>query len=295
MEREPCQLPRRACRGNNDGESLAATIQKLQFEKEELKRKLRKYERQPAAKFGLTFLLLGVIALISSVVFTSSILTLLGLGLTFWGTLFLLVRPVTYVKSSLLDSTIMPSLTTLDRMLTQLNFQGNAVYLPPKSLKGSKEGTLFIAAKKKSAIPAIGDMPQGKVFMNSNGMCLVPLGQGLVNLFEQELGTNLFKTDFEYLQDNLPRLFIEDLELVEDFEIDANDNVVHVRMKGSVYSSVCSEVRKLTNICPRVGCPLCSAIAYALAKATGKAVKIEKNEFHENETIEIWYRLIEVS
>jgi len=276
-------------------ESLAAVVQELQFGKEDLKRVLRKYKREPTRKSGLTLLLFGVIFLVSSIVFTSNILALLGLGLTFWGTLFLLIRPVTYVKSSLVDSSIMPSLVILDEMLTQLNYQGNATYLPPRSLKGAKKGTLFIAAKKESVMPAIEDIPQGKVFINPDGMCLIPLGQGLVNLFEEELGTNLFRTDFYFLQRNLPRLFIEDFELAEDFEMDVNGDVVHVRMKGSVYSNVCNEVRKLTNICSRVGCPLCSAIAYALAKATGKAVTIEKNEFHENDTIEIWYRLFNVS
>jgi len=278
-----------------DVKLLAASIQKHQFEKKDLKRTFWKFERQPARKLALTFLFFGVISLISSVVFASYILAFLGLGLTFWGALFFFIRPVTYVKSSLLDSTIMPLLLALDRVLTQLNYQGNAIYLPPRSLNESQEGTLFIAAEKKSEMPAIEDISKGKVFMNPHGMCLVPLGQGLVNLFEKELGINMFKTDFNYLQNNLPRLFIEDLELVEDFKMDVKGDVVHVRMKGSVYSDVCSEVSRLTNICSRVGCPLCSAIAYALAKATGKAVTIEKNEFHENETIETWYRLSNVS
>lgn len=167
--------------------------------------------------------------------------------------------------------------------------------MPPRHLKGLKEGVLFIPVEKKLIIPTIEDAPQGKVFINPYGMCLIPLGQGLVHLFEKELRTDLFKADLDYLQNNLPKLLIEDLELVKDFEMSVNGNVVHVRMTGSVYSNLCSEVRKLTNICPRVGCPLCSAIAYALAKATGKAVTIEKNEFHENEIIEMWYRLLELS
>jgi hypothetical protein len=276
-------------------EPLTVAIQELQFEKKDLKRKVTKRRGEPVRKYVLALLVFGVIALISAIAFTSYILALVGLGLTFWGILFLFIRPVSYVKSSLVDSSIVPSLTILDRMLAQLNYQGDAVYLPPKSLEGTKEGVIFIGAKKESAMPTMEEVPQGNVFINPHGMYLIPPGQGLVNLFEEKLGTDLFKTDLYYLQSSLPRLFTEDLELAKDFDMDINGDIVHVRIKGSVYSNVCSEVRKLANICCRVGCPLCSAIAYALAKASGKAVRIEKNEFHEDEIVETWYRLFDVS
>jgi hypothetical protein len=255
----------------------------------------RKYKRQPAVKFGSILLLLGTVSLVLSVIFTLSILTWLGLGLTFWGILFLLIRPVAYVKSNLLDSTILPSLVTLDRMLTELDFQGSALYLPPRSLKGSQEGVLFIAAKKETVIPTISDSSQRQIFMAPHGICLVPPGQGLVNLFEDRLGRDFFAADFDYLQRNLHGLLVEDLDLAQDFDIDIAEDIVHVLIKGSVYSKICDGAKKLNNICSRVGCPLCSAIAYSLAKATGKAVVIERNELHENETIETWYKLIDVT
>lgn len=276
-------------------ESLIETIWELQLEKEDLQRALWKYKRKPTKKAELILLLFGVISLISSIVFTSSILAFLGLGFIFWGTLFLFIRPVTYVKSSLLDSTILPSLITIDRMLMELNYRGNAVYMPPRQLKGLKEGVLFIPAEKELILSAIEDMPQEKTFINPYGLRLIPLGQGLVDLFERELETDLARTDLDYLQNNLPKLLIEDLEILRDFEMNISDDLVKVRMVGSVYSNICSEARKLTNICSRIGCPLCSAIAYALAKATGKAVTIEKNEFRENDTIETWYRLLRLS
>lgn len=274
---------------------LEAGIQKFHFEKEDLKRTLWKNERQPAKKFAVVFLFFGTVSLVLSIVFTSYILAFVGLGLTFWGVLFLFISPVTYVKSSLVDSTVAPLLITLDKMLTQLNYQGNVTYLPPRSLKGAKEGVLFIAAEKNSVLPSIEDVSPGKIFTNPNGICLAPLGHGLVDLFEEELGIDLFKTDFDFLQSNLPRLLIEDLELVKGFEMDINGDIVHVKMRGSVYSNVCSEVRKLTNICSRVGCPICSAIAQALAKATAKAVTIEKTQFYEDESIETWYHLFDIS
>jgi len=275
--------------------SPAVAFHHLQFEKEDLKHAARKRRGEPVRKYVLALLVFGVIALISSIAFTSYILVLVGLGLTFWGTLFLFIKPVTYVKSSLVDSSIVPSLKILDSILTQLNHQGDAVYLPPKSLEDTKEGAIFIGVKKDSVMPAMEGVPQGKFDVNPQGIYLIPPGQGLVNLFEEELGTNFFKTDLYFLQSVLPRLFTEDLELAKDFDMEINGDKVHVKIKASVYSDVCSEASKLANICSRIGCPLCSAIAYALAKTSGKAVKIEKNEFHEDDTIDTWYRLIDIS
>jgi hypothetical protein len=53
------------------------------------------------------------------------------------------------------------------------------------------------------------------------------------------------------------------------------------------------EIRKLSNICGSLGCPLCSSIASAIAKATGKPIVIEKDLASEDGQIEITYRLLE--
>lgn len=274
-------------------EELQTVVQELQLQKRDLTRTLLQYERKPSRRMGLTLLLLGANALVGSTVFTSPILASIGLGLTFWGALLLFIRPVRYVKSDLLDATIVSSLATIDRIIEDLNYQGDAVYLPPRHLKELEQGILFISAQKGTAVPTIDKLTQEKVFVNPHGMCITPLGQGLVNLFEEKLGTNLFKTDLDFLQTNLPRLLIDDLELLKDIKINIHSNMVQVRMTRSVYSNLCGEVKKLTNICTRLGCPLCSAIACALARVTGRPVTIEKNEFHPDKTIETWYRLME--
>ena len=117
---------------------------------------------------------------------------------------------------------------------------------------------------------------------------------GLVNLFENELGTNFAKVDLKYLQNNLPKLFIEGLEIAEDFEMNVQSKIVHVRITGSIYNDSCREVRKLPNVCNSIGCPLCSSVACALTRATGKPVIIEKNQpSKDGKTIEAYYKILE--
>jgi len=263
---------------------------------EQLRLELWKYKRKPSGVAGYILLLHGAIAIASSVFYTSSILALIGLGLTFWGVLLLFVRPVRYVKSSLLDSTSFSSLVNMDRVIADLNYEGKGVYLPPRYLKGLKEGTVFISSSKKDiTVPTLEEVNKEEVFLkNPAGILLTPSGLDLANLFETELGTDFAKVDLNYLQDNLPKLFIEGLEIAKDFEINVHDNMIHVKITEPVYKEFCNHVRtKLSNVCNSFGCPLCSSIACALARSSGEPVVIEEIKPSTNgEVIEAYYRIL---
>jgi len=262
---------------------------------EQLRLELWKHKRKPSGVAGYVLLLYGAIAIALSVLYTSSILAFIGLGLAFWGVLFLFVRPVRYVKSSLLDSTSFSSLVTIDRIIADLNYKGKGIYLPPRYLKGLKEGTVFISSEEDTTIATIDEVTKEKVFLkNPRGMCLTPSGLDLANLFETELGTDFAKADLKYLQGNLPKLFIEGLEIAKDFEMDVHDNMIHVKITEPVYKEFCNQVRtKLSNVCSSFGCPLCSSVACALARSSGEPVVIEKIETStDGEVIEAYYRIL---
>lgn len=270
-------------------------VQQLESEKEALRLELWKYKRKPLGKVAYVLLLFGIIALISSIVYSSSILAFIGIALTFWGALFLFIKPVTYMKASLLDSTAISSLTTIDHIISELNYKGKSIYLPPRYLKELKGGKVFIPSKEDIVIPPIEEVAEEKVFLkNPKGICLTPPGLGLVNLFENELGTDFTRADLNYLQNNLPKLLIEGLEIAEDFEMNVESNIVHVKLTESVFKDFCNEVRKLSNVCSSFGCPLCSSLACAFTRTTGKPVIIEKSSFsRDGNVIETYYRIIE--
>jgi len=92
-------------------------------------------------------LLSGTIALFASILYSSSIIAFIGLGLTFWGALLLFIKPTKYVKASFIYSTGLSSLKVIDRIITDLNYRGKAIYLPPKYVKTIKGGTVFIPSK----------------------------------------------------------------------------------------------------------------------------------------------------
>lgn len=272
-------------------------IQQLESEKEALRLKTGKRKRQPPEMIAYMFLVLGATALISSIFFNLSILAFIGLGLSFWGALFLFLRPVRYVKSNLLYSTAISSLEAIDRVIVDLNYEGKAIYLPPSPyfLKGYKSGKVYISSNKNTILPPSEELASEKVFLkNPQGICLIPPGLGLANLYEKELGTEFLKVDLEYLESKLPSLFTDDLEIASNFEMNIQNDTVHIKITGSVFNELCKEVRNLLSFCNSLGCPLCGSIACALSRAIGKPIVIEKTQLSQDANmIEAYYRVIE--
>jgi hypothetical protein len=285
--------PKRA-EPKGEAQSPIERLQRLERENGALRLELWRQRRRPSGIVGYVLLILGVVALISSVSFSSLVSAFIGLGLTFWGALLLYIRPTSYVKASLLDPSILSNLIAINQIIADLNYRGRGIYLPPRYLKELKSGTVYIPAENTQTIPPAKEVAQEGVFLkNPNGMCLTPSGLGLANLYERELGTDFARADLYYLQNNLPKLFREGLEIAEDLEINPQNDLIHVKITGSVYQDLCRETRKLPNVCNSFGCPLCSSIAIALTRATGKPIIIEKNEASpDGKTIEAYYRTL---
>jgi hypothetical protein len=275
-------------------------LKQLERREKQLRLKMWRQKRRPSRIVGYSLLLIGVFSLFLSIFYSayssSLIVALIGLGLTFWGVLLLYITPVKFVSSSLLDSTVISSLANISKMLKELNYKGNGIYLPPTYIGGVKGGIVYIPSKKSSKIPSIEEVAEEKVFLNNpNGICLTPPGLALTNLYEEELGKDFARTDLTYLQNNLPKVIIEGLEIAENMDIKAQNNRVQVMVKGNIYQDLCKKIHSSpNNICSSVGCPLCSSIALSLARATGRPVTIEDSKTSEDgKTVETKFKLLE--
>jgi len=246
---------------------------------------------------GWTMLGLGAVGLIASIFYTSQILAFIGLGLVFWGVIILYIQTEEYVKRSLLDTTTLPSLETLNKILQELDYKGKAVYLPPKYLSDPEANKAYIPKQKegKLPVPEQTQKQETKLFLeNPNGLLLTPPGAELTRLFEKTLETNFTRTDLQYLQQNMPKLFIEDLEIAQNFDLEIKNNKIHVKIENSAYKNLNKEAENLSNLYTSLGSPISSAIACALAKASGKPIIIERQRISEDgKTIEIEYQILE--
>jgi len=258
-------------------------------DKGKLSRMIHSVKLESVEVISYALLALGTIALVTSIVYSSPVLAFIGLGITFWGALLLFIKPTKYVQISVVDSMSLSYLKAINQIITNSNYRGKAIYLPPKYAKTPKGGIMFIPSKNGLPVPAAKEIAQEKVFLeNPKGICMTPLGLDLANLFEKELGKDFAEVDLNYLRNNLPKLLTDDLEIAEDVEINTEDDIILARITESIF-------RKSSDICNSIGCPLCSSIAVALTRALKKPVIIEKTDLSESKktTETYYYRILE--
>jgi hypothetical protein len=276
---------------------LAAAVDQLHTEIADLKGQLQTLNRKSASRIGMVFGVLGILSLGSSVVTGSQVLAFIGLGLTFWGALFFLVRPIAYVRGSIVGMTAVTLYQTVDRIIKDLDYRGSGLYVPPYSreiylpehLKGLKEAIVFISADVESGPPSVDEIASSK-FMTKKprGICITAPGSGLVDQLEKMMGTDLTKMSLEDLCASLPQVILENFQLAKEIEMKTDDHRVILKTFDSVFKNLYVEggprsVRLL-------GCPLASAVASALGKITGKATFIESiNAPPDAQTIEVIY------
>jgi hypothetical protein len=283
---------------------LPERIKQLQTDIANLKLELEKTTRIPFGKISIMFIVPGALSLIASIFNNSQVLAFIGLGLTFWGALFFLVRPIRYVKSSLLDSTAISLYSTIDRIVKDLKYKSKSYYIPPypkevflpEHLLGLKEMVVFISADSDAGMPSIEEMAGSRFLLeNPKGICVAPPGLGLLTQFEKEVKMDITKVELGELCETLPRLILENFQLASEIKMrtERNQNQVHLKILDSVYKNLYSREENLKSV-HFLGCPLVSAIACAIAKATGKIVTLYRDRISpDGQTIEVLYRFLE--
>jgi hypothetical protein len=251
----------------------------------------------PANLTYSTLITTGTITLFTSIIYTSSILAFIGLGLLFWGIILTYIRTEEYTKKILLDTTTYSQQATLNHIMQELQYKGDAIYLPPKYFTNPETNRAYIPEQSNAHIPKpeqIQEHEQEFLIEKPNGLLFTPPGAELSKLFEKTLKTNFARKDLRYLQQNMPKLFIEDLEIAQDFEMEIENNKIYVKITNSVYSTADMKTEQSSSTYSTLGSPLSSAIACALAKSTGKPIIIEGQQTNEDgRDVTIEYRVLE--
>ncbi len=237
-------------------------------------------------EIGIIFLVLGSIALIFSIIQEVQILAFIGLGLAFWGGLFLIIAPKRFVEVSFLDSAVLPNYRTADRIIRNLD-KPVAYHTPPyprnvllpEHLKGLTDMVVFITNESEKSAPDIQELSEGKFIMrNPPGIVISPPGIGILTTIENRTNTDFAKMNLEELCETLPRLLLENLPIADEIEMITHDpNIIKLKLTNSVYKNLYRPENNLRSI-SILGCPIVSAAACAIAKTTGKAVTIQQQE-----------------
>jgi hypothetical protein len=243
------------------------------------------------------FLTIGAIILLASYVVVSSILAFIGLGLLFWGVIFIYIQPEQYTKKAVVEATVTPPIGSLNQIIHELNYKGIPIYLPPKNFKDPEANKIYICKQKNLEIPEPEKILkyENHLFLDDPpGILLTPPGAQLSNLFEKQLDVSFAKTDLNYVTQNLPKLLTDDLEIADKVKIETEENQIKIGITNSIFQEANKGNNKSSDLYPYFSHPVLSAIACALTKATGKPVIIENTQSSDDgKTVEATYQVLE--
>ena len=278
--------------------------------------------------FALPMLVVGGIALLFSYIYTSLILTFIGLGLTFWGSVIYYITSSRYYPAYLFRAVVEAYSKSIDSTLSSLGYNidvTKAVLFYPRQLRlgGLTQGYIFISkdgmmpkgntiqlgqyiegwdgqggnggsssntigskdTSARGATPAAASTPVNQY----SGMLIKAPAQGLIDLFESRLDSNFALMSMDELSMSIERLFIEEFMLADRVEISIEDDTVRVTVKGRDTAMICSSIHGISTAL----CPICSSIALAVSKSTGKAVMVKESSIGKRR-VDTVYSLLEV-
>jgi hypothetical protein len=234
----------------------------------------------------------GSISLILSYVYTSTILTFIGLGLTLWGVMTLNISRTRYVHEEAVHGISVSTTKSLDAILSALSNTGSLIFFHPRHLKGLKQGYIFLSYYGVLRIPREEELAKEKVLYDDpKGALLVAPNQGLVDTLEKMLNVNFATVDLTYLQRTIPRMLVDDLRIVDDFSILSDDNEkkhVRIQVSGKRVADVCELLSKETKLSSKLGCPICGSFALIVSKVFGKPVVIRESVVRDSTILTIF-------
>jgi hypothetical protein len=259
-------------------------------------------EQSGSSRITILLLISGILSLIFSIYAASQVLALIGLGLTFWGVLFLFLKPVDFVEGSLLYNTEVSAYLSIERIINELDNKGKGYYIPPypkdvylpEYLRGLKDSVVFISVEKDSTTPSIEEMAKGKfTSKNPKGVLLTPPGLGILTQIEEKLKVDFTKITLNELGEVLPTLILQDLNLAKEMAMELDGDKAHLKIVDSLYKNLYSVRRNLKSV-SLLGCPIASAVACALAESSGRTVTIQKHQISpDGLAVDVWYSIIQ--
>jgi len=272
--------------GEQVAQALLEPIQKLQESEAETKEvlsetQLLRRQRKTTTIVGYLLTAVGLVTLVASIVLASTVLAFIGLGLTFWGLLAFFIQPNRYVKSDLMNATAISSLRTIDKMMVGMGYREKGVYIRAGD---SDKAVVFVPSEPFSLIPEVTAIEERVFLSKPEGLLVPPPGLALAALIERKLGFKLKNCGLETLVEAIPKVLVEDLEIVKDVAIEVTGETIRFTLYDSIYADFCAEIRETSRRCG-LGCPMCSALASVLAIATGKPILYEEDRMSEDEKV----------
>jgi len=200
-----------------------------------------------------------------------------GVGFTFLGLFGVAILGEANAPRSISKNQMISTAKAASDIIRSLQVLGNAVYLPARH--GLNKERVFMPGKNGPVVlpMALSDdlvLSFGKDG-SSPGISLEPLGVGMLEDIEKELGTPVAGVGTEAAEGTL-QMMKHGLGLLRDFHFKDREGKTIMRVEYKDLLDACRAVRKDSpDTCRQMACIGCSCILSAAARATGKAVIIE--------------------
>lgn len=182
------------------------------------------------------------------------------------------------ISSVVSENQMTSSAKTSRDILSGLSLAGNGTYLPAKH--GLTMEKLLVPATSSPLRPpsVLSDdltLSPGKDG-SAPGLLIEPMGARLLNDLEEQLGLKVAGTDTEFVEGSL-QILKHGLSIMRDFHFKEREGKTIMRVEYSGLRGSCSLIRKeWPDTCRQMSCIGCSCLLTALARATGKIVRIDE-------------------
>ena len=210
-----------------------------------------------------------------------------GVGILFAGLFAAFVLVERSVPLLISESEMKSTAKISSQLISGLSLSGNALYLPTNH--GLTQERIFIPAPASSSLPpvALSDdltMSPGKDG-TTPGILIEPLGFDLLGRIEKELGIDLRGTDIETAEASL-QMLKQGFSAVKDFHLRETEDDITMRIEYAALAEACRNIRaELPDTCRQMSCIMCSCILTAVARATGKAVRVKSVDNSEDRIV----------
>ncbi len=268
-----------------DSETKTVGIVSNELKKSESR--FRRALRQP--KSTVVLIATGAVLVGISVLAQRSLYAFIGAALVFLGMLPFYVGPSTGIRGRINTSAYFEILRSLVPEETRV------VYATSADQESEINAYLLGGAQISSPPISTGaTILIGKAIQPWVRRVSAP-GEGLLARFERAFNVELTEVRPSYLLRRLPKVMVEDLGLGSKISFENSGARFILQVEQSPYAEGCENVARLGPPFDSLGCDLCSSVAMALAKSSGRPVTIDDTIVSVGESkIQTTFRLLDI-
>jgi hypothetical protein len=219
-----------------------------------------------------------------------SVIAFVGLGLILIGTLATFAAPQTLIQSQIMSSALFPTLEDLSLIVESTAMGGRVRHIPKVILGGESQVLLAFSQELRGDFES--PVEAGGLAWTKARKVLKPIGIALMSEYESILKRDFLELDAQQLSRLLAKAIVTELQLSSGFSLrEVTSGHIEATWTKPTIPHTCTAIESKSH--PEL-CYLCSSVACALAKATGKPIWIESSDRLETESgILTKYRVID--